>query len=505
MHYNNRAARLRREILARIASLSLTDRLTEGIERVPYDMTAPGWETVRCCVHKDRAIIRLRIAARLGFDVGANDDVDRPLADYAREAMARTDPPPTGLFLLQEACNDCVASPYVVTDSCQGCLARPCSSNCPKKAIQIIGGRARLDASLCVGCGICAQACPYKAIIKVPVPCEEACPVGAISKAADGSRIIDKEACIDCGRCVRECPFGAVMEPSRLLEAISGVQSGRPVVALVAPATLAQFPGSPEQFSSALVSIGFSSVVEVAMGAEATSQAEALELEEHMALGKGPLATSCCPAWTKAARTALAPICGLVSSTPSPMVFTAMAVRKAQGQAILVFISPCLAKRREAEETQAVDLTLSTEELGAWFVASGTEIPSLPARPFDGPDGRPAARPANTTARGFGVSGGVAASVSARFTASGKAAPRILAVNGLDKVRVKELGRWATVPPQADLVEVMACEGGCVAGPCAIANPRAAVIAAGKYAQAGSESSPESQQDKEEREPAYAR
>jgi len=501
MHYNNRAARLRREILARIASLRLQDRLAEGIERLPYEMTAPGWETVRCCVHKDRAILRLRIAARLGFDPGANDDVDRPLADYARDALARVVPPPAGLFLLQEACNDCVASPYVVTDACQVCLARPCASNCPKKAIRIEDGRARLDASLCVGCGICAQACPYKAIIKVPVPCEEACPTGAISRADDGSRRIDREACIDCGRCVRECPFGAVMEPSRLLDAIGALESGKPVVALVAPAALAQFPGGPERFASGLASLGFSSVVEVALGAETAAEAEAEELEERIAQGKGPLATSCCPAWTRAARTALSPIVGMVSSTPSPMVFIARAVREAQPEAALVFISPCLAKRREAEETGAVDLTLTTEEIGAWFVAAGTELASLPERPFDGPDGRPAPRPAGRMARGFGLSGGVAAAVSARFTASGKAAPRILAVNGLDKARVKELGRWAAIPPQADLVEVMACEGGCVAGPCAIANPRAAVIAAGKYADRGSEST----HDGEEREPVYAR
>jgi len=482
MHYNNRAARLRREILSRIASLRLQNRLAEGIERVPYEMTAPGWETVRCCIHKDRAILRLRIAARLGFDVGANDDLDRPLADYAREALARTAPPPAGLFLLQEACNDCVASPYVVTNACQGCLARPCAANCPKKAIHIVDGRARLDAALCVGCGICAQACPYKAIIKVPVPCEEACPVSAISKADDGSRHIDKEACIDCGRCVRECPFGAVMEPSRLLDAMSALDSGKPVVALVAPATLAQFPGGSRRLTSALASLGFSSVVEVALGAETTTEAEAEELEEHMRHGRGPLATSCCPAWTKAARTALSPISGMVSTTPSPMVFTARAVRAAQPQAIQVFISPCLAKRREAEETQAVDLTLSTEELGAWFVAAGTEIASLPERPFDGPDGSPAARPASKAARGFGQTGGVAAAVSACFAAADRPAPRILAVNGLDKARVRELGRWAAVPPQADLVEVMACEGGCMAGPCAIANPRAAVIAADNYA-----------------------
>ncbi|GAB1455617.1 hypothetical protein MASR2M48_09240 [Spirochaetota bacterium] len=142
MHYNNRASILRREILARLSALILTDRLVEDIESVPYQMTLPGWETVRCCVHHDRAILRLRLAARLGFDVASLDDVEKPLADYARQALSRTSPPRSGLFLLEEACNKCVASPYLVTDVCQGCLARPCASNCPKKAVNFVDGKA---------------------------------------------------------------------------------------------------------------------------------------------------------------------------------------------------------------------------------------------------------------------------------------------------------------------------------------------------------------------------
>jgi len=319
------------------------------------------------------------------------------------------------------------------------------------------------------------------------VPCEEACPVGAVVRDENGERRIDKERCVECGRCVRECPFGAVMEPSRLFDAIATVRSGAKVVALVAPAAVAQFPGGPGKFSAAVASLGFSSIVEVAAGAEATIEAETHELLERIERGEGPLATSCCPAWTKTARTALSSTATTVSSTPSPMVYSARAVKAARPDAALVFISPCLAKRREAEETGAVDLTLSTEELGAWFVAAGTEIASMPERPFDAPDGTPALRPATRDARAFGASGGVAAAVSARFVAMGRPAPRTLAINGLDKAAIKEMGRWEAAPPQTDLIEVMACQGGCVNGPCSIANPRAATVALGKYAEAGSD------------------
>ena len=77
------------------------------------------------------------------------------------------------LTVLDEACNACVRTHFMVTNACQGCLARPCMMNCGKKAIEIKHGRAHIDEEKCVNCGLCMQNCPYHAIIKIPVPCEE--------------------------------------------------------------------------------------------------------------------------------------------------------------------------------------------------------------------------------------------------------------------------------------------------------------------------------------------
>jgi len=41
---------------------------------------------------------------------------------------------------------------------CVGCLS--CVSWCPRKAINIVGGKPRVDPSRCLGCGICVDACP---------------------------------------------------------------------------------------------------------------------------------------------------------------------------------------------------------------------------------------------------------------------------------------------------------------------------------------------------------
>ena len=76
--------------------------------------------------------------------------------------------------------------------------------------------------------------------------------------------------------------------------------------------------------------------------------------------------------------------------------------------------------------------------------------------------------------REFAVTSGVAACVMRRFQAEGVNA-RTLPINGLDKKTVRLMKTWERRAPEAELVEVMACEGGCIAGPGTIVKPALAL------------------------------
>ena len=83
-----------------------------------------------------------------------------------------------------------------------------------------------IDHETCISCGICHKSCPYHAIVYIPVPCEESCPVKAISKDEHGIEHIDESKCIYCGKCMNACPFGAIFEISQTFDVLQRIRKG---------------------------------------------------------------------------------------------------------------------------------------------------------------------------------------------------------------------------------------------------------------------------------------
>jgi len=182
MRYDNQANRIRKEVLIRVAKAFLGDRPQVAIDHIPVEMRPKNKDASRCCIYKDREVLKHRAMAAFGFSVEDETDELTPLRDYFDAALQREAVTDTGLTVIDIACSACLKGSYLVTNACRGCFARPCVNNCPKKAISVSKGQAKIDYDLCVDCGKCLDACPYHAVIKVPVPCEDACPVDAVKR-----------------------------------------------------------------------------------------------------------------------------------------------------------------------------------------------------------------------------------------------------------------------------------------------------------------------------------
>ncbi len=453
---NKQTSHIKREILARIIRAYLGDNFEEEVRMIPFEMRPKGSEVpYRCCIHKERAILRDRVIAGLGFDIEEVPDYE-DLSSTAKKSTKREKPEEHPLTLLQTACNECVPARIHVTDLCQGCVARPCESACKFGAIKVENGKSRIDQTKCKSCGLCAQVCPFQAITKIIVPCENACPVGAIAKDEDGLTKIDHEKCISCGKCVSACPFGAVHKKSQIIDIIKNIKNGKKVIAMLAPAIMGQLPCTPAQLKQAILDIGFCDVVEVALGADITTKNEAAEFEERMEKGEEFMTTSCCAAYNELVEKHIPEIKPFRSDTKTPAYYTAELVKKEQPDALTVFFSPCVAKRREAMQNPNIDFVLSFEELGAWFVARNIQVANCEKSEFK--------KESSAQARNFAVTGGVADAVNSLLDENKKAKAHV--INGLDKQAIRDLKKFAKNGKceLGNLIEVMACPGGCLGG-----------------------------------------
>lgn len=454
--------RIRRELMIRLVHEFHDGTLEENIDKIPV-LLRPRHNNPasRCCIYHDRAVLKYRLLALLGFDFRQETDETKPLHEYLKEALASDARPEYPLSVCGAGCDGCPPSRIRITENCRGCFSRPCLFSCPKNAITVSEQQARIDHSKCIKCGKCIQACPFNSIIRTKVPCEDACPVGAIHKNEYGVADIDFTKCISCGKCFAHCPFGAIMERSELLHVMQAIKEGRKVIALVAPSAQFQFPGGLGKLFSAVVKAGFTDVIEVALGAEKTTEHESKEFIERMKKGEKLMTTSCCTAYVELVKRHVPQLLDKVSTTPSPMRYAGKIAREKYPDGINVFIGPCIAKRYEAFHSENIDRVLTFEELGSMLSGLGIDIMTQEEWPFE--------HPAASTARNFAKSCGVTDAVLKELVGEdGEIKLDSKFINGIDARTAKLLALYAMGKLPGNFLEVMSCEGGCVGGPCSL-------------------------------------
>lgn len=453
--YDNEAKQLKYEVLMRVARYSFEGTLEEHLDEIPYEIIPGPLPTFRCCVYREREIIRERIRSARGESLPGQGD---------RNVIG----------VLPAACEGCPISRFRVTDNCQNCLAHKCKEACHFGAITITPKGAYIDPHKCKECGRCAAACPYNAISDTLRPCVRSCPVKAIGKDEYDRSVIDYERCISCGTCMKNCPFGAITDRSQIVRVIGSIKSGGPTVACFAPAAEGHFgTADAGKLKNALRKLGFADALEVSLGADAVASHEAHELQQSVADGK-KMTTSCCPAFVELIEKHYPKLREMVSHTVSPMTAAARYIRENNPGAKVVFIGPCVAKKNEIQKREeSADYVLTFEELAAMFAARGIDPEAMEP---DGQDG-------SLAGKGFAQSGGVAgAVVQVLKEEKAELSPACVKCSGISECK-KALAVLNAGRLSEDLVEGMACEGGCVSGPAGVENPmklrrnRAAILA----------------------------
>ena len=382
-------------------------------------------------------------------------------------------------------------------------------NNYEEKAIDNSSPSIVRNPNKCIKCGDCVMVC------------EDVQGVGALGFAHRGSEVeispafgrkLAESNCVNCGQCRIVCPTGAITiknDTQRVWDAI--FDENTKVVAQIAPAVrvaLGEEFGLPAgtmtlgKMVAAMRKMGIEQIFDTAIAADLTVKEESGEFLAKFTKGEGmPLFTSCCPAWVKFVENKYPEFVHNLSTARSPQqifgsvykeIENADTEKQDKRKSFLVSVMPCTAKKEEITRPEFtkngepdVDAVITTQELAIMIKEMGVKFTDLEDDSMDMPFGV-----ASGAGIIFGNTGGVTEAVLRDVAGDkfGKMDLEILFedVRGLEEVKEATVNldgaeiRMAVIhglknadmilkeikegKRQYDLIEVMACRGGCISG-----------------------------------------
>ena len=226
-----------------------------------------------------------------------------------------------------------------------------------------------LDHEKCVNCFKCIAACPVK----------------YCNVVTEDSVDIDHDLCIGCCACVEECSHEARRGVDDFDRFMEDARRRAPMVAIVAPAIAAEFPGQELHINGWLKSIGVAAVFDVSFGAELTVKSY---LEYAKRGGATPIVAQPCPAIVTYCEIYQPELLKYLAPADSPMLHAIKYIREFQPayrNHKIVAVSPCYAKRREFDETRLGDYNVTFQSLRDHFERQGIRLQTFPEVQYENP------------------------------------------------------------------------------------------------------------------------
>ncbi len=335
-----------------------------------------------------------------------------------------------------------------------------------------------LDKSRCDECGICKNICKFN--------------VGVYGYSDL------KYPCINCGSCSIMCPKKCLSERDETDKLRNYLHSDKTIVMQIAPAVRVSIG---EEFGykvgsnvigkliSALRLIGADYVFDTTFGADLTVMEEAYELVNRIKNKNNlPMFTSCCPSWVKFTEMFYPEYLDNLSTCKSPVFMEGSIIKNYfseikkvdKDDIISIAIVPCTSKKTERLIFNDIDLVITTRELAKYLKEENVKFSSLKNGNFNSIMN-------NGSGSGiiFGSSGGVLEATMRevyRILTGRRPSRRLLnfkeirglikikginirvaSINGTGDAR-KVIDKLKNNEVYYDFIEVMACEGGCIAG-----------------------------------------
>lgn len=312
-----------------------------------------------------------------------------------------------------------------------------------KKLIEVIG----IKEENCINCHQCIAVCPVKV-------------------CSDGSGDVVKfnnNLCIACGKCIEACikSHGGVVEKSARYPIDDAKQfaknlNNKNIIALLAPSAQGNF--NLKKLITALKMLGIKAVYDVSLGAEITAACYHQAIESGQV--KLPLIGQSCPVIVKYIELYYPELIENLAPSGSPVHDMAVYVKSIYPDCELAFISPCLAKRREFQDSQMVEYNIIFQSLMNIFKEHNIDLDIMEDGEFD-----------NVVSAGIGTAfstpGGLKETYLYRYpdtpaSAIARVEGKVVYDRYLRDLEKRIEANQAGLPL---IVDILSCENGCNIGP----------------------------------------
>jgi iron only hydrogenase large subunit-like protein len=226
----------------------------------------------------------------------------------------------------------------------------------------------KVDKDKCVNCHACITSCPVKF-------CNEG--------SGDYMKI-NENLCIGCGTCIDACTHNARIPVDDTESFISAVNKSEEMIAIVAPAVAVNFPNQYLQLNGWLKSVGIKAVFDVSFGAELTVKSYL----EYAKQNPDTIIAQPCPAIVTYIQIYQPGLIPYLAPAHSPMLHTIKMIREFYPEYKndkVVVLSPCIAKRREFDETGLGDFNVTFNSLIHLMKEENIDLSDYPETDFDNP------------------------------------------------------------------------------------------------------------------------
>jgi len=299
----------------------------------------------------------------------------------------------------------------------------------------------RIDEEKCINCYACIVICPVKY-----------CMDGSGDKLQ-----INHDICIGCGNCINACTHKARTLIDDTGRFINDLKQEKNIIAVAAPAVASFFPDQFLNLNGWLKSLGVEAFFDVSLGAELTVITYLDYIKE-----KNPrtVISQPCPAIVTFIEIYHPELLPYLAPADSPILHTIKMIKEYYPQYKdhkVAVISPCIAKRREYDETGMGDYNVTMIALKHFMDDQNINLSSFPQVNYTGVSAERAA--------GFPIPGGLL-DTAERFEPGIRRST--LKIEGVHSIypylrEIQEL--LNTNVNLALLIDCLNCEKGCIGGP----------------------------------------